>query len=147
MNNGWNWAGTWARKVVAAPPLTLVMAPGSNPAGAVAGTSAAGAPAAITWSCRRPQEKLSRKRLNAAAMPTVVPICRNSVRSLVAAPRSLKSTAFWTMIVNTANVGPTPRPATNIHAASISGSVSARSWVMRPMPMISSTRPMRMYGL
>ena len=62
--------------------------------------------------------KFSRKIVNATAMPIVVPICRNSVRSLVAAPRSWNGTAFWTTIVKTANVGPMPRPAMNIQAAS-----------------------------
>ena len=69
------------------------------------------------------QVRLSRKRVKAIVIPMVVPICRNSVRSLVAVPISWKSTEFWTMIVKTANVGPTPRPATNIQAHSTTSSV------------------------
>ena len=51
----------------------------------------------------------------------------------------LNGTAFWTMSVKTANVGPTPRPAMNIQTHTIGIGVSARSWVIRDMPMAMTT--------
>ena len=73
-------------------------------------------------------------------MPTIAratdpPICRKNVRFEVATPSSWKGTAFWTMIVNTAKVGPTPRPARNIQNQTTGNGVSAVSWVMRAVAM------------
>ena len=48
------------------------------------------------------------------ARPTVPPTCWKNVRLLVAVPSRSTGTLFWTMSVNTANVGPTPSPVTNI---------------------------------
>ena len=39
------------------------------------------------------------------------------------------------MIVKTAKVGPTPRPAMNIQSQTIGSGVSARSWVIRAVAM------------
>jgi len=44
--------------------------------------------------------------VNATVRPTEVPIWRNSVRSLVAVPSSLNGTAFCTISVKTAIIGP-----------------------------------------
>ena len=52
------------------------------------------------------------------------PTCWKKVRLLVAVPSRSTGTLFWTMSVNTANVGPTPRPVTNIHAHSTGIGVS-----------------------
>ena len=55
----WNWAGTWVRNWVELPPPTEVRSwPMLNPAGATAGTAAAGAPFAMIWSRSRPQVRL-----------------------------------------------------------------------------------------
>ena len=48
------------------------------------------------------------------ARPTVPPTCWKKVRLLLAAPRRATGTLFWTMRMNTANVGPTPTPVTNM---------------------------------
>ena len=79
--------------------------------------------------------------MKASVRPIVVPIWRNRVRSLVAAPSSLNGTAFWTMIVKTANVGPTPRPATNIQLRQDEVGVSARRLDIRNRPMARITSP------
>ena len=72
--------------------------------------------------------------MNAKVSPTVPPICRKSVRSLVAAPSSEKGTAFCTMIVKTAMDGPIPTPAMNIQVQSIASGVSARRFVISRTP-------------
>ena len=81
-------------------------------------------------------------------MPTIAraiapPIWRKNVRFEVATPSSWNGTAFWTTIVKTANVGPTPSPARNIQAQTIGSGVVAVSWVMRavatPIRVIAPT--------
>ena len=71
------------------------------------------------------------------------PIWRKNVRFDVATPSMLNGTAFCTIRVKTANVGPTPIPAMNIQSQTIGIGVSARSWVIRavetPMRMIAPT--------
>ena len=64
------------------------------------------------------------------ARATVPPIWRKNVRLEVATPSWRNGTAFWTMIVKTENVGPTPRPAMNIQSHTIGIRVSAVSWVI-----------------
>ena len=59
------------------------------------------------------------------ARATEPPIWRKNVRFEVATPSSWNGTAFWTTIVKTANVGPTPRPAMNIQSQTIGTGVSA----------------------
>ena len=53
----------------------------------------------------------------------------------VATPSMLNGTAFWTIRVKTAKVGPTPMPAMNIQDQTIGTRVSARSWVVRAVAM------------
>ena len=86
------------------------------------------------------------------ASATVPPIWRKNVRFEVATPSWWNGTAFWTMIVKTENVGPTPRPARNIQNQTIGSGVSAVSWVIsrpaKPMTTIAPTtshlyRPVR----
>ena len=69
------------------------------------------------------------------ASATVPPIWRKNVRLDVATPSSWNGTAFWTTIVKTANVGPTPRPAMNIQTQTIGTGVSSVSWVMSAVAM------------
>ena len=107
----------------------------------VVGTSAGGAPARTIWSWSSVQVRFSRKNVKARVRPIVVPIWRNRVRSAVAAPRSPYGTAFWTMIVNTAKVGPTPKPATNIQPHRTTFGVSSRRNDIRYSPMARITRP------
>ena len=64
------------------------------------------------------------------ASATVPPIWRKNVRLEVATPSSWNGTAFWMTIVKTEKVGPTPRPARNIHSQTTSTGVSAVSWVI-----------------
>ena len=64
------------------------------------------------------------------ASETEPPIWRKKVRFEVATPSSWKGTAFWMMIVKTAKVGPTPRPARNIQNQTIGNGVVEVSWVM-----------------
>ena len=78
--------------------------------------------------------------MKAKVNPTVPPIWRKSVRSLVAAPSSENGTAFCTMMVKTAMDGPIPSPARNIQAQSIASGVSARRLVMRKTPTAASAR-------
>ncbi len=59
------------------------------------------------------------------ARPTVPPTCWKKVRLLLAAPSRAMGTLFWTMRMNTANVGPTPMPVTNMYAHSTGTGVSA----------------------
>ncbi len=69
------------------------------------------------------------------ARATVPPICRKKVRLEVATPSMWNGTAFWTIRVKTAKVGPTPRPAMNIQSQTIGTGVSARSWVISTVAM------------
>ena len=59
------------------------------------------------------------------ASATEPPIWRKNVRLDVATPSCLNGTAFWTTIVKTEKVGPTPRPARNIQSQTIGSGVSA----------------------
>ena len=93
-------------------PITL----GGTPAAAICGAS-------CSW-------KEVAKIVPTKASATVPPIWRKNVRFEVATPSTLNGTAFWTTIVKTENVGPTPRPARNIHSQTTPSGVSAVSWVM-----------------
>ncbi len=64
------------------------------------------------------------------ASETEPPIWRKKVRFEVATPRSWKGTAFWMMMVKTAKVGPTPRPAMNIQNQTMGNGVVDVSWVI-----------------
>jgi hypothetical protein len=74
------------------------------------------------------------------ASPTEPPICRKNVRLDVATPSCWTGTAFWTTTVKTLNVGPIPRPRTNIQNQRDGSGVSDRSWVMRTRPAPMMTR-------
>jgi hypothetical protein len=76
------------------------------------------------------------------ASEIVPPICRKNVRLDVATPSWRNGTAFWMTIVGTENVGPTPRPAMNIHSQTTGTGVSLVSCVINrtPKPM-SATEP------
>ena len=74
------------------------------------------------------------------ASATEPPIWRKKVRFDVATPSFWNGTAFWTMIVKTANVGPMPRPAMNIQTQTMgSGVSSASSCVISAQAMPIST--------
>ena len=73
------------------------------------------------------------------ASPTDPPTCRKKVSELVAAPSIRGATALWTMIVKTANDGPMPSPAMNIHSQTLVTGVSARMPVIRASPMVESS--------
>jgi hypothetical protein len=75
------------------------------------------------------------KIVPAIASPTDPPTCRKKVSELVAAPSIRGATALWTMIVNTENDGPMPRPAMNIHSHAVVIGVSARMPVIRNRPI------------
>ena len=78
------------------------------------------------------------------ARATEPPIWRKKVRLDVATPIWRNGTEFWITIVNTENVGPTPRPARNIQNQTIGSGVSLVSWVIsavaRPRMAIATTR-------
>jgi hypothetical protein len=78
------------------------------------------------------------KIVPASARPTEPPTWRKNVSALVAAPSIRGATALCTTIVNTANDGPMPRPATNIQIHSVVTSVFPRSPVMRNSPSAPS---------
>ena len=59
------------------------------------------------------------------------PTCRKNVRALVADPSIRGATALWTTIVKTANDGPMPMPAMNIHSQTRGTGVSAVIPVMK----------------
>src|SRR5664280_1031527 len=79
-------------------------------------------------------------RVPVIARAMVPPIWRKNVRLEVATPSSWNGTAFWTMIVNTVSVGPTPTPVTNIQTHRTGRGVVADSCVISavPTPMITS---------
>src|SRR5512135_2800809 len=100
-------------------------------------TTWGGTPAAPSWGTSWSLNVVS-NTVPAIARAMVPPIWRKNVRLDVATPSSWKGTAFWTMIVNTVRVGPTPTPAMNIQSQKTGSGVVAVSWVMRavPTPMI-----------
>jgi hypothetical protein len=112
----------------------------SNPAGGAVGRSCAGAPASIMPARIASQLRKTRNNVKAKVSPPVPPICRNRVRSLVAAPISATGTAFWTATVKVAIDGPISTPAMNIHSHSVRAGASARRLVM------SRCRPPRRQG-
>ena len=71
--------------------------------------------------------------------PVVSAMRRVGRSSEVATPSCRNGTAFWMTIVNTENVGPTPRPAMNIHSQTTGSGVSFVSWVMSSVatPMVA----------
>src|ERR1035437_4369842 len=130
---GMSGFGTLAKKLVGEPP-TDVSEPRSNPAGAVGGTAAWGAPAPLIQAHSRSQLRLLRKIVNEMVRPTLVPIWRMSVRSLVAVPSRSKETSFWMISVRIAIVGPTPMPATTIQNHRNGVGVSARRFMKNASP-------------
>ncbi len=81
------------------------------------------------------------------ARPTEPPIWRKNVRLDVATPRARIGTAFWTTIVNTASVGPMPRPVMNIQPHRTGSGVSAWIWDIRNRPKAMTASPARMTAL
>ena len=78
-------------------------------------TTCGGTPAALICGTRLLEERRQPKIVPTIASATEPPIWRKNVRFDVATPSTLNGTAFWTTIVKTEKVGPTPRPARNIH--------------------------------
>ena len=74
------------------------------------------------------------------ARPTVPPTCWKNVRLLVAVPSRATGTPFWTIRVKTANVGPTPRPVTNIQPHRIGSGVFASRWLSMNSPIAMTVK-------
>src|ERR1035437_9725965 len=133
---GMSGFGTLAKKLVGEPP-TDVSEPRSNPAGAVGGAAAWGGPAPMIEGRSRSQLRVLRKIVKEMVRPTLVPIWRMSVKSLVAVPSRSKETSFWTMSVRIAIVGPTPTPATTIQNHRNRVGVSGRRFMKKASPIAS----------
>ena len=95
--------------------------------------SVGGTPAAAIWGTRS-SWSVCAKIVPTNARATEPPIWRKKVRFDVATPIWRNGTEFWITIVNTENVGPTPRPAMNIHSHTMGSGVSCVSWVMSAVP-------------
>ena len=91
-----------------------------------------GTPAAVSCGTSCSSNEVA-KIVPTKARAIVPPIWRKNVRFEVATPSCWNGTAFWMTIVNTENVGPTPRPAMNIHSQRSGTGVSLVSWVIRPV--------------
>jgi hypothetical protein len=74
------------------------------------------------------------------ARPTVPPTCWKNVRLLVAVPSRATGTPFWTIRVKTANVGPTPRPVTNIQPHRTGSGVVASRWLSMNSPIAMTVK-------
>src|SRR6476659_9025331 len=102
-----------------------------------------GTPAAVIWGTRS-FWNVSAKIVPTNARATDPPIWRKNVRFDVATPICRNGTEFWITMVNTENVGPTPRPARNIQNQTIGSGVSLVSWVISavaiPRVAIATTR-------
>ena len=68
------------------------------------------------------------------ARPTIPPTCWKNETLLLAAPIWVTGTLLCTISGNAANIGPTPRPVTNIQAHRSGWGVSTRSWVSSASP-------------
>src|SRR4051812_49021683 len=126
-------AGSAARIAAPMSPTPVICAMPAPPEPASALATCGGSPAAPR-DAGSSRDSDDAKTVPVIASPTVPPTDWKNDRFDDATPMWRTSTLFWTIWGNTANVGPTPMPVTNIHAHTIGSGVSARSWVSIASP-------------
>ena len=137
-----------ARNVTVAPSATAWRTASPTSAGSWAicagdcSSESASVPAGRAPAASRASATRTLNRPPSRATPSVEPILRVNWVTAVAAPRRVRSTAFWTATIVTGITRPIPRPAMPTYTAGRHGGVVVLIVTSRPAPTSSAAEPM-----